>query len=245
MNDKTRSKKPGPAGGEQKPRNRFLELMLSGLSHPSSMPLPPRKPVADASYQPLRQLRSTPGASYSLPNPTPNPQVRPDSPAIDVMTDLSKVTPITTGSLATIREADQVMMSRSVRALFVVDGDRMVQGIITSTDILGERPIQFAQQRGIRHDEVVVRDVMTPAERLEAMDLEAVLHARVGDVVATLGISGRQHALVIEQGSDAARRTVRGIFSLTQIARQLGLPSQPAHDIGRTFVEIMAAIGGG
>jgi hypothetical protein len=35
-------------------------------------------------------------------------------------------------------------------------------------------------------DEVLVREVMTPAELLEAMELEEVLHARVADVVASL-----------------------------------------------------------
>ena len=49
------------------------------------------------------------------------------------------------------------------------------------------------------------REAMTPADRLEAMDLDDVLHARVGDVIASLRVSGRQHALVIDS---AARSTV-------------------------------------
>jgi len=125
-----------------------------------------------------------------------------------------------------------------------VEAAGIVLGIITSTDVLGERPIQLAHERGARHDEVLVRDVMTPAERLEAMELEDVLRARVGDVIASLRLSGRQHALVIESmQAQPSTRVVRGIFSLTQIARQLGLPPQPAHNIARTFSEIEAAIG--
>ena len=38
------------------------------------------------------------------------------------------------------------------------------------------------------------------------------------------------------------QQSVRGIFSLTQIARQLGIPPQQIHDIARTFAEIQAAI---
>ena len=76
------------------------------------------------------------------------------------------------------------------------------------------------------------------------MELEDVLRARVGDVIASLRLSGRQHALVIESmQAQPSTRVVRGIFSLTQIARQLGLPPQPAHNIARTFSEIEAAIG--
>ena len=87
---------------------------------------------------------------------------------------------------------------------------------------------------------------MTPAELLEAMELKDVLQVRVGDIVETLKRSGRQHALVIESGSSdatSATRTVRGIFSLTQIARQLGLPPQIGHNVARTFAQIEAAIG--
>jgi hypothetical protein len=84
---------------------------------------------------------------------------------------------------------------------------------------------------------------MTPAGRIEVIELDDVRHARVGDVVATLRHVARQHALAVEEDRTAGgQRVVRGIFSLTQIARQLGLPPQPVHDIGRTFAEIEAAI---
>jgi hypothetical protein len=85
---------------------------------------------------------------------------------------------------------------------------------------------------------------MTPAERLEILDLDAVRSARVGDVIATLRLAGRQHALVVETDPDTAAvgKVIRGIFSLTQIARQLGIPPQHVHDIARTFAEIEEAI---
>jgi hypothetical protein len=111
---------------------------------------------------------------------------------------------------------------------------------------VGEKPIQVAQRRGARHADVLVSEVMTPSSHLEAMELQDVLRVRVGDIIETLKHSGRQHALVIESVSvDAPTtvRTVRGIFSLTQIARQLGLPPQVGGDVARTFAEIEAAVG--
>jgi hypothetical protein len=48
---------------------------------------------------------------------------------------------------------------------------------------------------------------------------------------------------VIEGEAASATRVVRGIFSLTQIARQLGLPEPTSHDVARTFADIEAAIG--
>jgi hypothetical protein len=240
----TQAKRFREPGREEKSRDHFLELMLSGMGHPNVTASTPM-PVTAAPYTPMHQLRMTQPAPYRLPAPAQSAQLRPESPAIDVMTDLSKITPITTRGLTSLGEAEQIMRNRGVRALFVVSGERQVLGIITAADILGERPVQFAQQRGITHDEVVVRDIMTPAERLEAIDLYDVLHARVGDVIATLRLAGRQHALVVDRSADPSRPTVRGIFSLTQIARQLGVPPQPMHDLGRTFVELMAALEGG
>jgi hypothetical protein len=236
--------------GKRKPRpgDHFLQLMFFRTSG-ASKELPRRQPRAALSVEssrPLRQSKTAAGTQYYLPHAAAVRQVQPNSPAIDVMTDLKKVTAVTTTRFATIDEANQTMITRGVRALFVVDEDRAVAGIITATDVLGEKPIQFTQQQGIRHDSVLVRDIMTPADRLEVIDLVDVLQATVCDVVATLRLSGRQHALVVEQApeqSGVARHAVRGIFSLTQIARQLGIASQVEHDIGRTFAEIEAAIG--
>jgi hypothetical protein len=60
--------------------------------------------------------------------------------------------------------------------------------------------------------------------------------SKVGHVVATLRKAGRQHALVVD--SDVrGRQTVRGLFSATQIARQLGATIQTS-EIARTFSEI-------
>lgn len=152
----------------------------------------------------------------------------------------------TTHPDATVGEAHQAMISHGVRALFVVDETRAVAGIVTSTDILGEGPVRVAHQRAVRRDEVLVRDIMTPAHLMEVMELEQVLESRVGDIVETLKRSARQHAFVIDSASSGAAaltHTVRGIFSLTQIARQLGLPPQSQHDVARTFADIEAVIG--
>jgi CBS-domain-containing membrane protein len=134
-----------------------------------------------------------------------------------------------------------------VRALFVVDdATRHILGVVTATDVLGERPLQVAQQQETHRGDLVVRDIMTVAEKLEVLDLHDVARARVGNIVATLQRAGRQHALVVvvADGSHNGMITVCGIFSLTQIARQLGISPAPTHDIAQTFAEIESAIAG-
>jgi CBS-domain-containing membrane protein len=199
----------------------FLERMFSGITHPGAMRPLPVRPPSEHFYRPLRETKARPGASYRLQSQAPGVRVQAESRATDVMTDLRKVAAVVTRGVATVDEAHKAMIAHGVRALFVVDEQSTVLGIVTSTDILGERPVLLAQQRGVRYDEILVRDLMTPADLLETMSLDDVLESRVGDVVASLKASGRQHALVIESEPGAAVLMVRGIFSLTQIARQL------------------------
>ncbi|HUY04518.1 MAG TPA: CBS domain-containing protein [Rhodocyclaceae bacterium] len=222
----------------------FLHLMFQPKSAIRVLPRTQEIRQREPQYQPLRQSKLRPNAGYHLPDPTMSTPVGSESPAIEVMTDLRRVAAVTVGRFASVNEANQTMIARGVRALFVVDDHYTLWGIITATDVLGGKPVQITQQRGIRHDEVTVRDIMTPVDRLEVIDLSDVLRARVGDVVLTLERSGRQHALVVDQSWDSAagqRQMVRGIFSLTQIARQLGITPQ-GPEIGSSFAEIAAAI---
>jgi hypothetical protein len=233
------------ASQEAAHKDHFLQLMFFQASHRIAALLGSQHPeLATGEYAALRHSTAKPGDRYHLPLPSIPAPIRLDSPATAVMTDLRRVRAVTIDRYTSIDEANRAMIVKGVRALFVVDDAREVQGFITSTDILGERPIQFAQERGIRHTEVMVRDIMTPADRLEILAFHDVERARVGDVIATLRLAGRQHALAVESldGAAPGQRHVRGIFSLTQIARQLGVPPEQIFHIARTFAEIGAAI---
>ncbi len=143
-----------------------------------------------------------------------------DNPALDVMTDFRRLTAFIATPGDTIKQAEERMVRRKVRLLFVMDSEDRVAGLITSTDIHGEKPMQVVQSRGIRRDEVLVADIMTPVDRLEAVDFDDIAHARVGHVLETLKARGRQHALVIENVN--GQQMVRGLLSLSQLSKQLG-----------------------
>ena len=96
-----------------------------------------------------------------------------------------------------------------------------------------------ATGRGVHRDELTVADIMTPAAQVEVVALADVEGARVGHVLETLRRAGRQHALVVERQE---RVMVRGILSLSQIARQLGLALPAGGEVARTFSEIEAAL---
>ena len=177
-----------------------------------------------------------PGTGFCSPTQSFSEHVTLEHPAIDVMTDLRRVSTVVIRPIDSVDEAHKRMVQRGVRLLLALDHDRKVTGLITATDILGEKPMKVIAQRGCRREEILVSDIMTPQERLEVLDMSDVCSAKVGHVVATLKASGRQHAMVVERDPHG-QATVRGLFSTTQIARQLGITIQTT-EIARTFSEI-------
>lgn len=181
-----------------------------------------------------------PGSGYAQPGQALPEKVTLDDPALSVLTDFGRITAIIILSGDTVDEAHRRMIQRGVRLLLVVDQDRKVLGAITADDILGEKPLQVTAQRGIRREELLVRYIMTPQSQLEVLSLDNVLAARVGHVVATLRETGRQHAIVVAIDSEGRHR-VRGVFSATQVARQLGIAIHTSQ-VARTFSEIGAML---
>ena len=168
-------------------------------------------------------------------------KVRLDSPAPDVMTDLAQVTPAAIEHSATMVTANQTMIQMGVRLLFVRGAGGRLAGLITATDILGEKPMRLVQERGIKHVDILVEDLMTPLALLEAVSIDDVAHAQVGHIVATLEQVGRQHLLVAKTGR-ADHRQIVGIFSRSQIARQLGAEISGSHAAG-SFSELVTRLG--
>lgn len=164
-----------------------------------------------------------------------------DDAAIEAMTDLQRVPAYTINALATIDEANEKMISCGVRLLFVTDSEGRLFGLITATDINGEKPLTYLNGHGGNRGGILVQDIMTNRDDLEAVTLDSVEHACVGDIVESLRYCKRQHMLVFETYSDENRQLIRGIFSSTQIEKQLGI-SLNRSEQANTFVEIEQAI---
>ncbi len=158
-----------------------------------------------------------------------------DDPATEVMTDFQRVRPITISFHATMESAQRLMADHSVHLLFATNERGCLAGIITSTDIDGEKPVRLVHERGIRRSEILVSDIMTPIGRIEVLDMDDVRCARVGHVVATLKAVGRQHAMIVDYRNGAMK--VRGLFSASQLTRRLGTPVETPQ-VARNFAEV-------
>jgi hypothetical protein len=208
----------------------------------------------------IEMNRDSPLPARRLQDPTSIAQTQPwqaeavtlDSPALAVMTDLTKVKAAATSPTTTLRQAEQLMIYLGVRMLFVVSEMPSLEGLITTTDLHGDRAMRITQQRNVHYDELSVADVMVGRAALDAIDLEQMKAATVRNVVATLKKFGRNHLIVVEGGSTEPLprvrlvtpppARVRGVISRAQVEAQLGKRIEMV-EVARSFADIEQMLG--
>ncbi len=161
------------------------------------------------------------GSSYSHP-PTPPEIVHLDDAALDVMVDLKQANAFTIGPDAPIPEAAMEMRVCHTHILLVTNKEEYVVGLISSEDILGEKPLKINLERRIKRSDITVRMVMIPQTEIIAINIEELRHAKVSSVIQTLHEMHQHNALVVEVDALTGEQTVRGLFCLHQISKQLG-----------------------
>lgn len=193
-------------------------------------------------YRPRHAVPLEPGTRYRCP-PQPADWVQLDDPALSVFTDFLEVEPRTVRPDVPIDTALEQMKSEGVRLLLVVDEAAEIVGAISAQDIQGERPVQLAQERRVPRSALTVRDIMTPQPELLVLNMISVEEAAVGHILATLRSLERQHVLVVETDGASGRQVVRGMFSTSQIRKQMhrreGDEIPPAHSLA----EIVKSVG--
>jgi CBS domain containing-hemolysin-like protein len=168
-------------------------------------------------------------------------QVNGNSSALDVMTDLELTSAITVSPAKTVDDALQIMVHKGIRLLLVEDLNCRLMGLLTASDIQGGKPTLFSRESGVKHSEILVSNIMVPINEIEVMDYNDVSRSKVGDIVKTLTQAGRQHALVVEHRNGDQETMIRGIFSTSQISKQMGIAIEPSQK-AQTFVELETAI---
>lgn len=185
-------------------------------------------------YKPRYSIPLEPGTTYRRP-PTPPDWVRLDDPALSVFTDFETVLPRTVQPDTPIDSALEQMKEQGVRLLLVTDENEVITGVITARDIQGEKPIRLTEETRVPRADIRVRDIMTPQPEIPVLNMISVEPATVGHILATLRALERQHILVVELDQDTGRQCVRGLFSSSQIRKQMhALEEQkipPAHSL--------------
>jgi CBS domain-containing protein len=148
--------------------------------------------------------------------------VTPTSPALDVMTDLAQVRAATIDPETRLDKAEQAMIQQGVRSLFVVNQFPCVEGLVTASDLLGEKPVRLVNQHNVERQDLSVADVMTNLSHLDALDYDEIKSATVADVITVFKKVGQTHLLVVQSATSKGPARIRGVISITQLERQLG-----------------------
>ena len=90
-------------------------------------------------------------------------------------------------------------------------------GLITAYDIMGEKPLRYAQEMGGVREQVVASDIMEPIAEWNVLRMSDVDGATVANLLDAFKQSRRTHLPVIEEA--AARARLRGVFSSAKLLR--------------------------
>ena len=177
----------------------------------------------ESRFKPLELTALEKGIGYCRPASPSLPPVKLTDSARSGMTDLREVTLLTVKMTTPVTSARARMIEGRVRMLLVTDAEGIVKGLITSRDLDSERAQKIMSKAGLNEADLNVADVMTLKGKIQAMRLEDVENASIGDIILSIRDAGRQHALVVGPSESGDKGSVRGIFSLSSLARQLGL----------------------
>ena len=144
-----------------------------------------------------------------------------DDPALAVMKDFNQVRPESVSPSLTMNDALNEMKIHGVHILLAKNEEDAIIGLISTEDILGEKPIRILQERRIERSKITVKMLMTPIDKIVAFKIKSARYAKVGNVVETLKNLNAHYALVIDDENSEEHNCLCGMFSTWQIGRQL------------------------
>jgi CBS domain-containing protein len=165
------------------------------------------------------ELEPTSPSGELAPPQTGAWQVKLGDPARTVMTDFNEHNIVSVRAEQQIDEALEHMRHAGVRSAFVLDTSRTrVLGLVTAYDIMGEKPLRFAQDMGTAREQVIVGDIMERAADWKVLKLADIERATVAAVLDAFKQSRRTHLPVIADEPGGPAR-VRGVFSSAKVLR--------------------------
>lgn len=173
-------------------------------------------------YVPLSPVDLLP-EELQIDKPSETPEVvYADDPASYGMVDFSHEEPVTVEESTTVDKASS--MSRKIKAhdLLILDEEQQLCGILHSADLEGVRPTQIMESKDIEKNEVTVGMLMTPLDKVLCLNYDEILHARIGNLIASLNQQRCEYALAIDSDKNSGQQTVRGLISKWRLTRQLG-----------------------
>ncbi|MBT8127487.1 MAG: CBS domain-containing protein [Gammaproteobacteria bacterium] len=180
--------------------------------------------------------------SMSADLPIEHPETYPElvhlnDPAMLVLTDFCRFNPVTITAEKTIDFALEKMKYSGIRLLLVVDTNERMVGLISAYKILGAKPVMLEEAARTDRSQITVDMLMTPRSQIKVVDVNQLRDAKVGHIVATLDHIKESYLLVVNGG------VIGGLFSASQISKQLGRNIMDLHEPARSLAELIREIG--
>lgn len=168
-------------------------------------------------------------------------RARETDPALSVMTDFATSAMFSINHETQIDQALEYMKAVGVRLLFVLNEEGALVGLITSTDIQGERPARYMRSvdANATRSDVLVKHIMSPLGDWIVLDYYDVQRADISRIIATFKAAGMRHLVVTDAGPGGM--AVRGVISATRVEQALGIALNIVRR-AKTFAEIESAV---
>ena len=177
-------------------------------------------------------------ANLAIENPEEPPElVHFHDTAMLVFTDFSRVYPLTITADKPIDYALEKMKNAGVRLLLVVNKKHHMIGLIGADQIMGDDPVRLVEDRQLDHSQITVEMLMQPQKKIRVLEFSHLRDARVGHIVATLHGLEQKHILVVDNDM------IRGLFSASQISKQLGRNIHDEETPAHSLAEMVHSIG--
>jgi CBS domain containing-hemolysin-like protein len=151
-------------------------------------------------------------------------QIELTDPAISAMTDFRVSALFKVSPEDTIEDALQKMKIAGLRLGFVIDDkSNFIKGIVTSYDIMGEKPMRYLQSMGfadsgVTHKDIQVKDIMEKVSDWISVEMQNVEISTVQSVLDVFQKTGRTHIPVLDTKEGKEHRLC-GLFSSSKVLR--------------------------
>lgn len=150
-------------------------------------------------------------------------QLELNDPAISAMTDFRVSALFKVHPEDSIDDALAKMKAAGLRLGFVTEGSsEKILGLITSYDIMGEKPMRYLQSvgldRSITHKDIKVKDIMEKVDDWLSVELKNVGTITVQGVLDAFQKTGRTHLPVLDT-KEGKEHHLCGLFSSAKTLR--------------------------
>lgn len=171
-----------------------------------------------------------------LAQPEDLEEINANTPALAILTDFRTYKPVMLDSHLEAIEALEGMLAEDVKIKLVADGSKEFVGVISLDDLAHHNMLLKQMALYLKHDELLVSDLMHSRAEIRAVDFDQFQKATVGDLVSTLKKTHQEYLLVV----DKEAHHIRGIVSAREIARRLHTPVEIEKEL--TFMDIFSAV---